>query len=287
MSEPAAVIHDLGYRRYEGARLSTTASLVVLGVHSLRGAFGLGRTARAKIVPWSLFGIMVLPAAAIMAFTIQFQERMVPFSQYTVVLQTVAAIFLAAQAPYLVAPDLRYRILPLYLSRPLTVPGYVAAKVAALTAAMFLLFAAPITLLFLGEALADLPGRPQVGEYLGALAGALVFAVVLASIGLALASVTPRRGLGVATVIGFYLFTAGASGVASGLLREIGERTAAEWVSMANPFFLVDAVQVTLFGADPVGSGYPAGPLAALITIAVVAVAWAALVLRYRKVVSS
>ena len=59
---PRGVIHDLGYRRYDGPRLGRGAIIAALCWHSLRSAFGLGRGFKAKIVPFLLLAIMCLPA---------------------------------------------------------------------------------------------------------------------------------------------------------------------------------------------------------------------------------
>ena len=56
------VIHDLGYRHYEGARLGRAGIIWALFWHSLRSAFGIGRGAKAKIVPTLMFALMCLPA---------------------------------------------------------------------------------------------------------------------------------------------------------------------------------------------------------------------------------
>ena len=58
------VIHDLGYRHYDGPRLGRAAIIRALGWHSLRSAFGIGRGAKAKIVPVITFVLMCLPAVA-------------------------------------------------------------------------------------------------------------------------------------------------------------------------------------------------------------------------------
>ena len=53
------VIHDLGYRRYEGQRLGRAAIVRALCWHSLRSAFGIGR------VEWIVagqFGKHITPA---------------------------------------------------------------------------------------------------------------------------------------------------------------------------------------------------------------------------------
>ena len=53
-----SVIHDIGYQRYTGPRLGRGAVFGALYVHGLRAAFGLGRTAKAKIFPWLVVGIV-------------------------------------------------------------------------------------------------------------------------------------------------------------------------------------------------------------------------------------
>ncbi len=62
---PAAatgVIHDIGYRHYDGPRLGRAGIVRALGWHSLRSAFGIGRGAKAKIIPVIAFVIMCVPA---------------------------------------------------------------------------------------------------------------------------------------------------------------------------------------------------------------------------------
>ena len=62
---PAAggVIHDLGYRGYDGPRLGRSQIVAALAWHSFRAAFGFGRGAKAKIVPVIAFVAICLPAA--------------------------------------------------------------------------------------------------------------------------------------------------------------------------------------------------------------------------------
>ncbi|GAA3120716.1 ABC transporter permease [Planomonospora alba] len=285
---PSGVIHDIGYRHYDGPRLGRGHATAALVLHSLRGVFGIGRTARAKIIPFLLAGTMLLPAVVSIAVMTLAQQRAVGYTEYAVVMQAVLAIFLAAQSPYTVAPDLRFRVLPLYLSRPVTIGDYVGAKLAAMTAALFLLLAVPLTLLFAGELIVDPPGAPRTGEYLTSMAGAAGYAVLLACLGVAIASFTPRRGLGVASVIAFYLLTSGVSTVVAAVMESVNDYTAAGWAWLINPFFLVDAaVQVGLLGAEPSGPGsYPAGlgtAGAIAIMLGLIALSVTALIARYRK----
>jgi ABC-2 type transport system permease protein len=281
-------IYDIGYRHYDGPRLGRGYSTRALTAHSLRGVFGFGRTARSKIMPFALAFIMLLPAIVSIAFMALAKQRGVPYSGFAVFMQPVLAIFLASQSPTVVAPDLRYRVLPLYLSRPVTIVEYVAAKVVAMTTALFLMVAVPLTLIYIGELLVDLPGPPESKGYFGALAMALLLALLLSSFGLAIASLTPRRGLGVASVIALYLLTSASVPVVFEALNSTGHESEAAWAWLAHPFWLVDAVQVWLFGTTPnIPDGtYPTGPFPAIIVVLLIAVALSALAARYRKAAS-
>jgi ABC-2 type transport system permease protein len=281
-------IYDIGYRHYDGPRMGGGYAARSLTVHSLRGVFGLGRPARSKIVPFGLVVIMLLPMVVSIAVMALAKQRAIPYSGFAVIMQAVIAIFLASQAPTVVAPDLRHRVLPLYLSRPISVFQYVAAKVIAMTAAVFLLVAVPLTLMWIGELVVDLPGPPETGEYLGAMLTAFMLAMLLSAFGLALASFTPRRGLGVASVITVYLLASASVPVVYSALEASGNMSAAAWAWLANPFWLVDSVQSWLFGTPahiPDGA-YPSGPVSAVVLVALIGVGLAALALRYRKAAS-
>lgn len=291
MSDQATgVIHDIGYRHYEGPRLGRGHAVRALTLHSLRGIFGLGRTVRAKIMPFALTAVMFLPIVVSIAMMALMKQRGMSYSAFAVTMQPVLAIFLASQSPTVVAPDLRFRVLPLYLSRPITVAEYVGAKLAAMTAALFLLVALPLTVMYVGELLVDLEGPPRTGDYLAALVVGLVLALLLAAVGLALASFTPRRGLGVASVIAVYLLASAVSTLLATTFQAMDHDTASAWAWLINPFFLVDAVQVWLFGTTPAnGESYPGGlggPAAGLAVLALIALALTALILRYRKAAS-
>ncbi|MFI7417744.1 ABC transporter permease [Nonomuraea sp. NPDC049684] len=280
-------IYDIGYRHYDGPRMGGAYATRALTVHSLRGVFGLGRPARSKIVPFALVVIMLMPMVVSIASMALAKQRLIPYSGFAVIMQAVVAIFLASQAPTVVAPDLRHRVLPLYLSRPISVFQYVAAKVIAMTAALFLLIGGPLTLLWVGELVVDLPGPPATGEFLGALLMALVLALLLSAFGLALASFTPRRGLGVASVMTVYLLSSASVPLLYGTMLSTGNESSAPWAWLMNPFWLVDSVQSWLFGTPShADSAYPSGPASAAILVVLIGVGLAALALRYRKAAS-
>ena len=59
------VIHDLGYRHYDGVRLGRAAITRALFVESAKGAYGLGRSTRSKVMPLLLLAAISLPALII------------------------------------------------------------------------------------------------------------------------------------------------------------------------------------------------------------------------------
>ena len=116
----AGVIHDLGYRRYDGPRLGRAQIVRALTWHSFRSAFGIGRGVKAKVIP-ALAGIAILLPAFVNAFAVaRSNPRLFGYDVYVPQLRViVVTIFIAAQAPELVSRDLRSHVLPLYFSRPM------------------------------------------------------------------------------------------------------------------------------------------------------------------------
>ena len=284
------VIHDIGYRHYDGARLGRGYIVRSLYVDSLRGAYGFGRSARSKVVPFLLFAVMCLPALVIAVVATVTHATSLPggYHAYVLNLEVVVAIYLAAQAPALVSRDLRFRFMSLYLSRPLRRDDYVLAKAGALATAVFVLIAAPLTILFVGALLAKLDLADQVRGYLAAMAGAALFALVLSGIGLVIAAVTPRRGLGVAAIISVLIVLIGIAGAAQGIAHERGAETASGYLGLISPFSLVQGVQTWLLRQDNPLPAAPPGTAGGLVFCAVAvllpAACYGVLLLRYRRV---
>ncbi|HEV7935534.1 MAG TPA: ABC transporter permease [Actinomadura sp.] len=294
-----STIHDIGYRHYEGPRLGRAYVLRSLFVHNLRAVYGLGRPARAKVMPFLLFAIMMLPAAgsvAVLAITKE-PGTLIRYSTYPMVLQPVVAIFLATQAPVIASRELRFHVVPLYFSRPVASLDFVLAKYAAFVTALLVLLATPQTLLYLGALVTRSPKTalgapmPGVGEqtlhYAGGLAGSVVFALVLAGFALVVAAFTPRRGFGVAAVVAVYLLSNATVGIVQAIALANTNYDVAAWAGLFTPFNLVDGVQVGLLQAKPsTAQGPPAdigGPVFALACAAVVAGSLAVLYGRFRK----
>jgi ABC-2 type transport system permease protein len=284
-------IHDIGYRHYEGPRLGPAYVRRSLYVDTLRGAFGLGRSGRSKVMPFLLLAVLSVPAIVMGIVTGYFGLPNLPlgYTEYVFALQVAVVIFVGSQAPAAMSRDLRFRVAPLYFSRPITRAQYVQAKYAGLATALFVLMAVPLTLLFVGALLAELPLEDQVRDYVRALIGAVVLALVLAGIGLVIAALTPRRGLGVAAVVGVLLVSAGIQGIVRSIAEEFGSDTMAGYAGLLNPFTLVDGVVAGPLGAGSVMATAPDGPVMgavfSLAALLVVVGCYGALVLRFRTAV--
>ena len=289
-AQPGSVIHDIGYRHYTGRRLGTAFTVRALTFDSLRGAYGLGRAARTKVTPMLLFAIMCMPALIIAIVANVQGKKTLPlaYADYALDLQVILAIFVAAQAPVSVSRDLRFRVVSLYFSRPLRRQHYVVAKFAAFAGAIAVLIAVPLTILYAGALLAHMSFWTQTRGWLEGLLGAVLFALVLAGVGLVIAAVTPRRGLGVAAVLGTFMILIAFSGTLQGVAHTEGHPATAGYVGLISPFGLVDGVQVWLFGKEPSSVAGPPGTTGGIVftlaTLALVAACFGALIQRYRKV---
>ena len=292
-SMPTGTIHDIGYRGFEGARLGRRQITRALFGHSLRGAYGLGRSARAKVLPMLLLGVMCLPAFIIAVIanvgSSILTELPLPYARYAVVTQGILTIFVAAQAPASVSRDLRFKTVPLYFSRPMERSDYVLAKFAALTVALFLLLTAPLLIMYVGALLAELPAGSQTVDLLLALVGALAFSIVFAGIGLVIASLTARRGFGVAAIITLFALSFAAVSSLQGIVRyEVGDAMLAGWLGLLSPITLVDGFQTWALDASSSAVAPPPGSTGGVVftvvMLGVIAACWVLLNLRYRRV---
>jgi ABC-2 type transport system permease protein len=291
-TEPArGRIHNIGYRKYDGARLGRAYATRALFTQSLRGAYGLGRSAKSKVLPMILFGVMCLPAGIIVAVAVatDMDKLPLPYTSYVVYLQAVIAIFLAGQAPVAVSRDLRFKTTPLYFSRPIERLDYVVAKFAATSAALFALTAAPLVVLYAGALLAKLSFTTQTKDFALALFGALLLSLLFTGLGLVVAALTPRRGFGVAAVIALFTIPYGAVSAVQGIAHDQGNDAVSGWLGLFSPITLIDGAQSWMFGIDP--AGQPAGPpnafaglLFVLVILGATAGCFGLLMARYRKV---
>ena len=305
-SPPAGgVIHDLGYQRYDGPRLGRSQIVTALAWHSFRAAFGLGRGAKAKIVPVIAFLALCLPAIVNAFVMSKGNPRAVDYDTYVPALRDIImTIFVAVQAPELVSRDLRSRVLPLYFSRPIKPGDYPLAKYLGFTAACLVMLEVPLLLLW-GGAVANVHGGAAVwAETRALIPGLLVglmWAVSLAAISLFLASLTGRRAFATGTVAITLLLTYTLAeillqvesqgvvhgGPVGGLVVNGPPPSLAEKVSgLFSPFTLFDGVRMWLGGTNPADSVLKPGAFGAvyaLVLLVIVGLCLAGLAARYRK----
>ncbi|MEU7804399.1 ABC transporter permease [Micromonospora arborensis] len=289
---PTGVIHDIGYQRYEGPRLGRRHVFGALYLHGLRTTFGFGRSAKAKIFPWLVVGIVTLVAVALAAVRSQIGEVVATYAQFADAMSWLVIFFVAVAAPELVSRDLRSGVLPLYFSRPLPRTDYALAKLLALVTALWLLLGGPQLVMFLGAAFTTKDGMRGVwNELMDLLPGLLyagLWAVVFASIGLLVASLTGKRAFAAGGVVAVFLMTTPIVGV----LSILPSRAANELAGLASPSTLVQGVGIWSLG-DLLVEGDPGemmiggfGPVYALAAVLLVVGATALLLARYRKVAS-
>ncbi len=287
--EPDGAIFDIGYRTFTGTRLGRRPITGALYLDTLRGAFGLGRSLRAKVMPFALLAAAVVPTLVIVviASVVGFSSLPVDYLTYLGGISTLVALFVAGQAPAAVSRDLRFRSITLYLARPLESADYVRAKYAALASAVLVFTAAPLLTLWLGSLLAELDAGEQTRSVLVALLAAALISVVVSGVALVVASLTPRRGLGVAAVIGVLVVSAGVQSALQELGEQNGQAALAGWSGLADPVTVVLGVLASL-GADVEGAPVPPGALGGVVYVTVLLLlclgSYALLLRRYARV---
>jgi len=306
------VIHNIGYRRYADARLGRGSIFLALTWHSLRTAFGLGRGAKAKIFPALLFVIMCLPAVvnAVSLATNPHGGAIITYDDYVPSIRAVAMlIFVALEAPNLVSADLRNHTLPLYFARPIRRSDYPLAKLVAFVLACLLMIEIPLVILYIGN-VTQVHGAHAVWEQTLQLGPGLLYgaawAVLLASIGLLLASVTGKRVFAICAVgipmfftyivahtlsrVGQQAF--GPTAVCSGCLHPAFEPSAlASLAGLISPFTLLGGMLHWLAAPNFSSAGTlqttvigQYGDVYGLVFVLLTLAAIGGLLLRYRKV---
>ncbi|GGR33287.1 membrane protein [Streptomyces cinereoruber] len=284
-------IHNIGYRSYDGPRLGRAYARRSLFSQSLRGAYGLGRSAKSKVLPMLLAGVMCAPALIIVAVAVATQQTKlsIEYTQYAIYLQVVIGIFLASQAPQSVSRDLRFRTVPLYFSRPIERADYVLAKYGAMASALFILTAVPLLIMWIGSMLAKMDFAEQTKMFGQGLVSVALLSLLFGGIGLVMAALTPRRGFGVAAVIGVLTISYGAVSTLMGIAYVTENAGAIKWLGLFSPITLIDGVQTAFLGAPSMfpelgGPGAGFGVVYLLAVLALIAGSYGILMRRYRKV---
>ena len=282
------VIHDLGYRRFDGVREGTPAVARTLFVTGLRHAYGLGRSGKSKVMPFLLLAMSVLPALVVVGVVVLTGLDTLPvsYADYTNQTQLLVSLFAAAQAPVLFSRDLRHRSIVLYLARPLAASAFALVRWLSLTVALWLFMAVPTLVLFVGALLSGLDTSDQTTSVLKAVVLQVLLATLVAGITGLISSMSLRRGFAVVgSVMALIVLTgvvtavqaiahdqdADAVSVGAGLLSPwtLYEGLGEAWDAGVDPFVPVDGAWV---------------PAYALVALLLVAGCLLGLVARFRKV---
>jgi len=221
-ADDEARILDRGYRRYTGHRRGVGGAIRSVAWQGLRSVLGLGRPARAKVLPLASIVFAYLPAvafvgiAAVLPVDLIGEDALPTYSDYYGFIISAIVLFCALAAPEVLVGDRRTGMLALYLSTPLDRPSYLAAKVIALAVALAMVTVGPPLLLLVAYTFEG-AGPEDVGDWLVLFMRILIAGVAVttafASTSMAAASLTDRRAFASVGIILLLLVSASLSGV--------------------------------------------------------------------------
>jgi ABC-2 type transport system permease protein len=253
----AGSIYDLGYQGYHGPRLGRPAVALGLLAQTLRAAYGIGRGGRAKIVPFLMLALAILPAVlavGIAALAAQAgagaaleEASPIRHDTYQNLTSTLVMLFCAAQAPELFGRDQRYGVLPLYFSRVLTRVDYTLARAGGLFLAIFVISIVPQIILSVGAILAapdPIAGlQKDVGDIPRYVLVAVLVSALLGGVSTVIAAWTPRRAYATAAIIAVFIIPP----IIVALMAELAVGDAARLLVLASPSDILDGVNAAVF----------------------------------------
>ena len=290
VSDPSrpGVIHDLGYRHYDGVREGTATIARTLLVTGLRHAYGLGRSGKSKVMPFILLAMSVLPALIVVGVVVLTGLTALPvsYADYTNQTQLLVSLFAAAQAPVLFSRDLRHRSIVLYLARPLAAPVFALVRWFSLTVAVWLFMSVPTLLLYLGAMLSGLDKSDQTTSLLKGVVLQVMLAMLIAGISGLISSVSLRRGFAVVGSVMALIVLTGVITAVQAISADQDADSASTAVGLFSPWSLynglADAWDAGVDTFVPVDGAWPLAY--ALVALLLVAGCLLGLVARFRKV---
>ncbi len=275
------VIYDRGYRTYDGERTGPSGARKAVYKDGIRRVLGLGRKAREKIYPWLMIAIALAMAAVIIGvhwfigdIAQSLSEGVPSYGELFDLYSWIGLLFIAFAGPWLLIPDRTRGVLSVYFSRPLTVDGYLVAKVGAFATVVAAIYVIPQAVLHLGLGLISDDGfLAYMGDNLDVLwkvpVTTLAFVAMHGALALLLSAFINRPGIASAAFLGVLI-------PGRFIAAQISEATfaGARWTSLLAFDHLPRMVRDTLFRdtvtypAEAVGFG--AWTAAAVIAVSVV-----------------
>ena len=261
-SGPGGSIFDLGYQSYTGPRLGRRSAVRALFSQTIRSCFGIGRGGRAKIAPFTLAAIAILPAALAVGFAALAAQAgpggaliedasPIRYESYHGLISVLIMLFCAAQAPELFGRDQRYGVLPLYFSRVLTRVDYSLAKVIGLMVALFAVDVTPYLILFVGRVFVAPDPATGLADEIAVVPKFLLQAVLVAGLlgGIAslIAAWTPRRAYATAAIIAVFIIPP----IIVAIIASQTSQDLARAIILFSPADILDGTNAAIFGSIP------------------------------------
>jgi ABC-2 type transport system permease protein len=236
--------------------------MLALFAQTVRACFGIGRGGRAKIAPFTLAALAVLPAVLAVGFSALAAQAGRPasaieaaspirYETYQSIVGILIMLFCAAQAPELFGRDQRYGVLPLYFSRVLTRVDYALAKVGGLLVALLMVEWSPYIILFLGRVLVAPDPLTGLANEIGAvprfLLQGLLAAGLLGGLASLVAAWTPRRAYATAITIALFIIPP----IIVALMGSLTTQDLATIAVFFSPGDILDGTNAAIFGSIP------------------------------------
>ncbi len=288
-------VYDRGYRPYDGPRGRRGAATLALYKATMRRALGIRRSWRQKFAPFTLLAIVTIPAVVNVGIGYVTRDRflterihIITYREYVGV-SAALLLFVALVAPDVMCPDRRQHVLPLMFARPITGIDYVVAKFGAIATILFAFSFLPQVVLFVGNMLVSDSALDYFTGHLDVLwkvpLAVALLAAYYAVVGVAISSLTDRRIVAGASIIGLFLVTSISSAIFVGEVQFNDGSAAALINVLALPLFLRDLVFLGHMSRRSQLAGVANGGLFAILAyIAVMAVGAIVLLRRYRWV---
>ena len=287
------VIYDRGYRTYDGERTGPAGARRAVYKEGIRRVLGLGRKAREKVYPWVMIAIAVGMAAIVIGvhwfigdLAESLAEGVPSYGELFDLYSWIGLLFIAFAGPWLLIPDRTRGVLSVYFSRPLTVDGYLTAKVGAFVSVVGAIYLVPQVVLHLGLGLISSDGfLTYMGDNLDVLwkvpVTTLAFVAMHGALAFLLSAFIDRPGIASAAFLGVLI-------PGRFIAAQISEATfaGARWTSLLAfdhlPRVIRDALfrDTVTYPAETAGFGgwTAAAVIGAAVVVAAVFVRW-----RYRR----